>query len=88
MRYADAVSIAIADPCPNSIASRNNLPISSFGKVSRRNGYQLGGLACFSVGYRRLAQVVLAIAGVVLLSVGIVVLHCQIERRIDQIGKV
>ena len=35
-----------------------------------------------------LLTVVLAIAGVVLLSVGIVVLHCQIERRIDQIGKV
>lgn len=31
--------------------------------------------------------VVLAIAGVVLLSIGIVVLHRQIERRIDQIGK-
>jgi len=31
--------------------------------------------------------VVLAIAGVVLLSVGIVMLHRQIERRIDQIGK-
>lgn len=31
--------------------------------------------------------VVLAIAGVTLLSVGIVVLHRQIERRIDQIGK-
>ncbi len=30
---------------------------------------------------------VLAIAGVVLLSFGIVVLHRQIERRIDQIGK-
>ena len=35
-----------------------------------------------------LLTVVLAIAGVVLLSVGIVVLHRQIERRIDQIGKV
>jgi len=34
-----------------------------------------------------LLTVVLAIAGVVLLSVGIVVLHRQIERRIDQIGK-
>ena len=31
--------------------------------------------------------VVLAIAGVVLLSIGIVVLHRQIEHRIDQIGK-
>ena len=29
----------------------------------------------------------LAIAGVVLLSIAIVVLHRQIERRIDQIGK-
>ena len=29
----------------------------------------------------------LAVAGVVLLSIGIVVLHRQIERRIDQIGK-
>ena len=35
-----------------------------------------------------LFTVVLAIAGVVLLSVGIVILHRQIERRIDQIGKV
>ena len=32
-------------------------------------------------------SVVLAIVGVVLLSFGIVVLHRQIERRIDQIGK-
>lgn len=31
--------------------------------------------------------VVLAIAGVALLSLGIVVLHRQIERRIEQIGK-
>jgi hypothetical protein len=31
--------------------------------------------------------VILAIAGVVLLSLGIVVLHRQIERRIDQIGR-
>jgi len=30
---------------------------------------------------------VLAVAGVVLLSLGIVVLHRQVERRIDQIGK-
>ena len=30
---------------------------------------------------------VLAVVGVVLLSFGIVVLHRQIERRIDQIGK-
>jgi len=29
----------------------------------------------------------LAVAGVVLLSIGIVVLHRQIERRIGQIGK-
>ena len=35
-----------------------------------------------------LLTVVLAIAGVVLLSVGIVVLHRQIERRIDQIGRI
>jgi len=34
-----------------------------------------------------LLTVVLAVAGVVLLSVGIVMLHRQIERRIDQIGK-
>ena len=31
--------------------------------------------------------VILAVAGVVLLSLGIVVLHRQIERRIDQIGR-
>jgi lysozyme family protein len=31
--------------------------------------------------------VVLAVAGVALLSLGIVVLHRQIERRIEQIGK-
>jgi len=30
---------------------------------------------------------ILAVAGVVLLSLGIVVLHRQIERRIDHIGK-
>jgi hypothetical protein len=30
---------------------------------------------------------VLVVAGVVLLSLGIVVLHRQVERRIDQIGK-
>ncbi len=30
---------------------------------------------------------ILAVAGVVLLSLGIVVLHRQVERRIDQIGK-
>ena len=35
-----------------------------------------------------LLTVVLAIAGVVLLSVGIVVLHRQIERRIYQIGRI
>ncbi|MBI4189366.1 MAG: hypothetical protein HY525_02370 [Betaproteobacteria bacterium] len=29
----------------------------------------------------------LAVAGIILLSIGIVVLHRQIERRIDQIGK-
>ena len=31
--------------------------------------------------------VILAVAGVVLLSLGIVVLHRQIERRIEQIGR-
>ncbi len=31
--------------------------------------------------------VILAVVGVVLLSLGIVILHRQIERRIDQIGK-
>ena len=31
--------------------------------------------------------VILAVAGVVLLSLGIVVLHRQIERRINQIGR-
>lgn len=31
--------------------------------------------------------VILAVAGVALLSLGIVVLHRQIERRIEQIGK-
>ena len=31
--------------------------------------------------------VILAVAGVVLLSLGIVVLHRRIERRIDQIGR-
>jgi hypothetical protein len=35
-----------------------------------------------------LLTVVLAIASVVLLSVGIVILHRQIERRIDQIGRI
>jgi len=30
----------------------------------------------------------LAVAGVVLLSLGIVILHRQIERRIDQIGRI
>ena len=30
---------------------------------------------------------ILAVAGVVLLSLGIVVLHRQIERRIEQIGR-
>ena len=33
------------------------------------------------------ATVFLAVAGVVLLSVGIVVLHRQIERRIEHIGR-
>ena len=31
--------------------------------------------------------VILAVAGVILLSLGIVVLHRQIERRIDRIGR-
>ena len=35
----------------------------------------------------RALSMVLAIVGVVALSFGIVVLHRQIERRIDQIGK-
>jgi uncharacterized membrane protein len=39
-------------------------------------------------GTAALFTVVLAIVGVVLLSVGIVVLHRQIERRIDQIGRI
>ena len=47
----------------------------------------LGGWLVSASGTAALLTVVLAIAGVVLLSFGIVVLHRQIERRIDQIGK-
>ncbi len=47
----------------------------------------LGGWLVSASDTAALLAVVLAIAGVVLLSFGIVVLHRQIERRIDQIGK-
>lgn len=35
----------------------------------------------------RALTVVLAIIGIIALTVGIVVLHCQIEQRINQIGR-
>ena len=47
----------------------------------------LGGWLVSASGTAAPLTVILAIAGVVLLSFGIVVLHRQIERRIDQIGK-
>ena len=47
----------------------------------------LGGWLVSASGTAARLAVILAIAGVVLLSLGIVVLHRQIERRIDQIGK-
>jgi protein-S-isoprenylcysteine O-methyltransferase Ste14 len=47
----------------------------------------LGGWLVSASDTAALLAVVLAIVGVVLLSFGIVVLHRQIERRIDQIGK-
>jgi heme O synthase-like polyprenyltransferase len=47
----------------------------------------LAGWLISAAGSATTLTVVLAVAGVVLLSVGIVVLHRQIERRIDQIGK-
>jgi hypothetical protein len=47
----------------------------------------LGGWLVSASGTAASLTVILAIAGVVLLSLGIVVLHRQIERRIDQIGK-
>lgn len=47
----------------------------------------LGGWLISATNTAAPLTVVLAIAGVVLLSIGIIVLHREIERRIDQIGK-
>ena len=86
--YTRSISIATDDPVSELDRLKEQLAYLKFWQgVMVVTDISLVGWLVSTADSAAPLTVGLAITGVVLLSFGIVVLHRQIERRIDQIGK-